>query len=125
MFQFSGLALSRVIHLQCTRLSHSEIFGLMLVCSYPKLIAAYHVLHRLLVPRHPPYALIRFKYCILLSETSRSLPYYLSLTASPAVKTKIASQYIKELLVLLKVQSVVTPDLNQLNPYLVSPFLKN
>ena len=64
MFQFSGLALFRVIHLQCTRLSHSEIFGLMLVCSYPKLIAAYHVLHRLLVPRHPPCALIRFKYCI-------------------------------------------------------------
>ena len=23
----------------------------------PKLIAAYHVFHRLLVPRHPPYAL--------------------------------------------------------------------
>jgi hypothetical protein len=23
----------------------------------PKLFAAYHVLHRLLVPRHPPYAL--------------------------------------------------------------------
>ena len=65
MFQFSGLALFRVIYLQYTRLSHSEIFGLMLVCSYPKLIAAYHVLHRLLVPRHPPYALIRFKYCHL------------------------------------------------------------
>jgi hypothetical protein len=64
MFQFSGLAPFRVIHLQCTRLSHSEIFGLSLVCSYPKLIAAYHVLHRLLVPRHPPCALIRFKYCI-------------------------------------------------------------
>ena len=26
--------------------------------SSPKLFAAYHVLHRLLVPRHPPYALI-------------------------------------------------------------------
>ena len=68
MFQFSGLAhaLRRVIHLQCIRLSHSEIFGLMLVCSYPKLIAAYHVLHRLLVPRHPPCALIRFKYYDLI-----------------------------------------------------------
>ena len=54
MFQFSGLALFRVIYLQYIRLSHSEIFGLMLVCSYPKLIAAYHVLHRLPVPRHPP-----------------------------------------------------------------------
>src|ERR1700741_309009 len=65
MFQFPGLALFRVIHLQCTRLSHSEISGLSLVCSYPKLIAAYHVLHRLSMPRHPPYALIRFKYCYL------------------------------------------------------------
>ena len=25
--------------------------------SYPRLIAAFHVLHRLLAPRHPPYAL--------------------------------------------------------------------
>ena len=32
-----------------------------LVCSSPKLIAAYHVLHRLLESRHPPYALICFK----------------------------------------------------------------
>ena len=28
------------------------------ICSSPKLFAAYHVFHRLLVPRHPPYALI-------------------------------------------------------------------
>ena len=28
-----------------------------LVCSSPRLIAAYHVLHRLLAPRHPPYTL--------------------------------------------------------------------
>ena len=34
---------------------------LMLVCSSPQLIAAYHVLHRLLEPRHPPCALICFK----------------------------------------------------------------
>ena len=27
------------------------------MCSLPKLFAAYHVLHRLLVPRHSPYAL--------------------------------------------------------------------
>ena len=32
-----------------------------LVCSSPKLIAAYHVLHRLSDPRHPPYALNCFK----------------------------------------------------------------
>ena len=36
---------------------HSEISGSKPVCSSPKLIAAYHVLHRLLAPRHSPYAL--------------------------------------------------------------------
>ena len=38
---------------------HSDISGSMDICSSPKLFAAYHVLHRLLVPRHPPCALIR------------------------------------------------------------------
>ena len=38
---------------------HSEISGSMDMCSSPKLIAACHVFHRLLVPRHPPCALIR------------------------------------------------------------------
>ena len=32
-----------------------------LVCSFPWLIAAYHVLHRLSDPRHPPCALSCFK----------------------------------------------------------------
>ena len=38
-------------------LPHSGIPGLASVCDYPRLIAAYHALHRLLVPRHPPYTL--------------------------------------------------------------------
>ena len=38
---------------------HSEISGSQLICSSPKLIAAYHVLHRLLMPRHSPCALFR------------------------------------------------------------------
>ena len=37
---------------------HSEISGSLAMCAYPKLIAAYHVLHRLLMPRHSPCALI-------------------------------------------------------------------
>ena len=41
-------------------LPHSEILGFKVVCTYSRLIAAYHVLHRLHVPRHPPYALINF-----------------------------------------------------------------
>ena len=36
---------------------HSEIPGSKPACGYPRLIAAGHVLHRLLVPRHPPHAL--------------------------------------------------------------------
>ena len=41
---------------------HSEISGSMLICSSPKLIAAYHVLHRLLMPRHSPCALFSLTY---------------------------------------------------------------
>ena len=36
---------------------HSEIRGSQLMCSSPRLFAAYHVFLRLLVPRHPPCAL--------------------------------------------------------------------
>ena len=36
---------------------HSDIDGSRDVCSSPSLIAAYHVLHRLHAPRHPPCAL--------------------------------------------------------------------
>ena len=39
---------------------HSDICGSMCICHSPQLFAAYHVFHRLLVPRHPPCALIRF-----------------------------------------------------------------
>ena len=37
---------------------HSEICGSTAVCAFPQLIAACHVLRRLLVPRHSPYALL-------------------------------------------------------------------
>ena len=46
---------------------HSEIIGSMNICFSPMLIAAYHVFRRLLVPRHPPCALIRLTiHCIAL-----------------------------------------------------------
>ena len=41
---------------------HSEICGSVDICSSPQLIAAYHVFHRLLVPGHPPCALIRLTF---------------------------------------------------------------
>ena len=37
---------------------HSDICGSWNICFSPQLFAAYHVFHRLLVPRHPPCALI-------------------------------------------------------------------
>ena len=43
-------------------LPHSEIPGSKLVRSSPRLIAAYHVLHRLSAPRHPPDALTTLDY---------------------------------------------------------------
>ncbi len=36
---------------------HSDILGSQLARSFPRLFAACHVLHRLLAPRHPPWAL--------------------------------------------------------------------
>ena len=40
-------------------LLHSDIRGSRLICSSPRLFAAYHVFLRLPVPRHPPCALVR------------------------------------------------------------------
>ena len=47
-------------------LSHSEIRGSKVICTYPQLIAAYHVLHLLHEPRHPPCALNYFLNLIYL-----------------------------------------------------------
>ena len=38
---------------------HSDIHGSKVICTSPWLFAAYHVFHRLSVPRHPPCALLR------------------------------------------------------------------
>ena len=76
MFQFPGFALVtlciQVASTWLTRLltpegdnnrisggfPHSEIHGSKPIPGSPWLIAGYHVLHRLLLPRHPPNALI-------------------------------------------------------------------
>ena len=46
-----------ILEVFSSRFPHSDISGSMDICSSPKLFAAYHVFHRLLVPRHPPCAL--------------------------------------------------------------------
>ena len=55
--RFINLCIQLMISRKRDGLPHSEIPGSMLVVSSPRLIADYYVLHRLLLPRHPPYAL--------------------------------------------------------------------
>ena len=57
---------------------HSEIFGSLAMCAYPKLIAAYHVLHRLLMPRHSPCALCSLTYCHFSFKTKFYKEYFLA-----------------------------------------------
>ena len=47
----------QVLEVYSSGFPHSEIDGSLRICQSPSLIAAYHVFRRLLVPRHPPYAL--------------------------------------------------------------------
>ena len=62
MFQFPSYAsrLGRDTPVNRSGLPHSDIRGSTLLCSSPQLFAAWHVLHRLCMPRHPPYALFYF-----------------------------------------------------------------
>ena len=64
MFQFSGsppagLCIYPTVSEYCSDgFPHSEIRGSMDICSSPRLIAACHVLRRLLMPRHSPCTLL-------------------------------------------------------------------
>ena len=68
MFQFRafppyGYLIHRTVPEYCPGgFPHSEIPGSQLICSSPRLIAACHVLLRLLMPRHSPCALISFTF---------------------------------------------------------------
>ena len=88
MFQFPAFAphYGVVTAIRAAGLSHSEIRGSTAICAYPRLIAAYHVLHRLREPRHPPYALRHFRLTprishiaiwreLILSAVPLALPY--------------------------------------------------
>ena len=86
MVHFPGFAL-RTLCVQVTvtwffqaGFPHSDIPGSRLVCSSPRLFAAYHVLLRLPVPRHPLYALrsltihLRHQRSALSSQPIQSQP---------------------------------------------------
>jgi hypothetical protein len=67
-----------------------------LVCSTPGLFAAYHALHRLSAPRHPPYtlsnlpALIRFPEVYSLAELADGR----RLTAAPPVRAREQTSWL-------------------------------
>ena len=77
MFQFRAFPsyayfIQRTIPEYCSGgFPHSEISGSTDICSSPKLIAACHVLRRLLMPRHSPCALISLTFV----EETRSIPF--------------------------------------------------
>ena len=54
------------VKVSLTGFPHSDICGSQDICSLPQLFAAYHVFLRLLVPRHPPCALIRLTFFLPL-----------------------------------------------------------
>ena len=70
MVHFPGLARTRLwIQRAVSRVHrdgfpHSDIPGSRPVCGFPRLIAAYHVLHRLSMPRHSLYTLTILKHLL-------------------------------------------------------------
>ena len=52
------------------RFPHSDIHGSRVICTSPWLFAAYHVFHRLSVPRHPPCALLRLTFICKIGRAS-------------------------------------------------------
>ena len=54
---------------------HSEIHGSKVILTSPWLIAEYHVLHRLLLPRHPPNALFALDLIQKKQDRERITPF--------------------------------------------------
>ena len=100
----------RILEVFSSRFPHSDISGSLDICSSPKLFAAYHVFHRLLVPRHPPCALSSITNWIL--ETGRSSSYTcIALQALVIIRyffTSLLSKLLIKFLLLLRI--TITSD---------------
>ena len=66
----------RILEVCSSGFPHSDISGSMDICSSPKLFAAYHVFHRLSVPRHPPCALLRLTFICIALHTRALIRYF-------------------------------------------------
>jgi hypothetical protein len=60
---------------------HSEIRGSTIARISPRLIAACHVLHRLLAPRHPPNALFSLHHTTTARAQGQTAPHQVTQTA--------------------------------------------
>ena len=108
MCQFPSFAshLSGITQLHCAGFPHSDILGSKVICTSPKLFAAYHVLHRLPEPRHPPFALnllfsififARLFFLIVQAHSFQSAMYTLSYRIASTTLLFSFFQYVKEL----------------------------
>ena len=97
MFQFRAFPsyaylIQRTILEYCSSgFPHSEISGSTDICSSPKLIAACHVLLRLLMPRHSPCALISLTIFLVLRKNyagHRSFQFLARIVVSPIIPQK-------------------------------------
>src|SRR5690625_4592497 len=102
----------RTVPLQNSRLPHSEIPGSQSTYDSPRHIGVSPVLHRLLVPRHSPYALLHLtslhlKHFILSSDGSYQLANFLllptisqhqfaTLIVFPLSRQKTSNSYVDE-----------------------------
>src|SRR6201997_1237659 len=94
MVHFPGFARARLWIHRAVRgfyprgFPHSEIPGSKPACGSPRLIAACHVLHRLLLPRHPP--------CALSSLTTKFTRYTAAPVQSPHTLSSRAEHQFRE-----------------------------
>jgi hypothetical protein len=75
---------------------HSDISGSKYVGNSPELFAAYHVLHRLSVPRHPPNALVVLDLTTVVVSEDRSHDRSSARSVqgtTPTTKTALYSTY--------------------------------
>ena len=115
MFQFPAFAphSSVVTAIRAAGLSHSEIRGSKAICAYPRLIAAYHVLHRLREPRHPPYALRHFRLTPHISKRYGGSSYFQLFRSLSRISTEGGSQMTHALFVRWRVRRLLQSCLSQ------------
>ena len=95
-------------------LPHSEICGSKDICSSPQLIAACHVLLRLLMPRHSPCALISLTIFLVLRKNyagHRSFQFLARIVVLPIIPQKnlFASPYQRSTLCCLAYYLIIFP----------------